>query len=46
MNEDNLGISSQLALVERMLDDGMGLEAGLQGIAMTRYAMAHGIEPL
>lgn len=36
VNELDLGGFSQLSVVEEMLDRGMGLDAGLQGIAMTR----------
>ena len=36
VNEDDLGGFPQLSVVEAMLDKGQGLEAGLQGVAMTR----------
>lgn len=36
VNEDDLGGFSQLSVVEAMLDRDQGLEAGLQGVAMTR----------
>ncbi|CAM9144992.1 unnamed protein product, partial [Ectocarpus sp. 8 AP-2014] len=36
VDESDLGGFSQLAVVEPMLDRGEGLEAGLQGVAMTR----------
>lgn len=38
VNEEDLGGFSQLSVVEGMLDRGEGLEAGLQGVAMTRWA--------
>lgn len=37
VNEADLGGFAQLSVVEGMLDRGQGLEAGLQGVAMTRY---------
>eukprot|EP00903_Cladosiphon_okamuranus_P014927 g13820.t2 len=37
VNEEDLGSLSQLSVVEAMLDRGLGLEAGLQGVAMTRH---------
>lgn len=37
VNEADLGGFAQLSVVEGMLDGGLGLEAGLQGVAMTRY---------
>ncbi len=39
VNEDDLGGFSQLSVVETMLDKGQGLEAGLQGVAMTRWSL-------
>lgn len=36
VDESDLGGFAQLAVVESMLDKGQGLEAGLQGVAMTR----------
>lgn len=36
VNEADLGGFAQLSVVEGMLDRGQGLEAGLQGVAMTR----------
>lgn len=36
VNEEDLGGFSQLSVVEGMLDRGQGLQAGLQGVAMTR----------
>lgn len=36
VNEADLGGFEQLSVVEAMLDRGHGLEAGLQGVAMTR----------
>ena len=36
VNEADLGGFAQLSVVEGMLDRGLGLEAGLQGVAMTR----------
>ncbi|CAN0509085.1 unnamed protein product, partial [Ectocarpus sp. 12 AP-2014] len=37
VNHSDLGGFSQLAVIELMLDRGEGLEAGLQGVAMTRH---------
>lgn len=37
VDEADLGGFAQLSVVEAMLDRGQGLEAGLQGVAMTRY---------
>ncbi|CAN0109706.1 unnamed protein product [Ectocarpus sp. 6 AP-2014] len=37
VDESDLGGFSQLAVIEPMLDRGEGLEAGLQGVAMTRH---------
>lgn len=36
VDEADLGGFAQLSVVEAMLDRGQGLEAGLQGVAMTR----------
>lgn len=36
VDEADLGVFAQLSVVEAMLDKGQGLEAGLQGVAMTR----------
>lgn len=43
VNEADLGSFLQLSVVEDMLDKGQGLEAGLQGVAMTRYAEREGV---
>ncbi|CAM9165037.1 unnamed protein product [Ectocarpus sp. 4 AP-2014] len=37
VDESDLGGFSQLAVIEPMLDRGEGLEAGLQGVALTRH---------
>lgn len=37
VDEADLGGFAQLAVIEPMLDRGEGLEAGLHGVAMTRW---------